>query len=105
MVSFQQPVYRGIAGTDLRIVCDVVAFPAAMFVEIVQINGTEMQVNSETPTGGEMNIEIQYTIVNISLDLHNTTFACRANNSNGLSPAAITRIEVIGQFVVTTTVI
>ena len=98
-------MYRGIAGTNLRIVCDVVAFPAAMFVEIVQIDGTEMQGNSATQTGVDMNIEFQYTIVNISLGLHNTSFACRANNSNGLSPAATTRIEVIGQFVVTTTVI
>ena len=97
-------MYRGIAGTDLRIVCDVVAFPAAMFVEIVQVDGTDMQGNSETPSGGEINIEIRYTIVNISLDLHNTLFGCRANNSNGLSPAATTIIEVIGQFVIKTTV-
>ena len=98
-------MYRGIAGTNLRIVCDGVAFPASMFVEIVQINGTEMQGTSDTPTGDKMNIELPYIIANISLGLHNTFFACRANNSNGLSPAATTRIEVIGQFVVTTTVI
>lgn len=96
MVSFQQAVYRRVAGNDLRINCEVEALPPTMFVEIVQIlEGIETSVKSVTLPDGEMETTLAYTIRNITLDFHNAVFECRSNNSNGLSVNRTT-IQVIG---------